>query len=186
MTISSPKKSQSPLASDSSPQKAIFLDRDGTLIVDKNYLYRVEDISYYPETFEALKLMQTKGYALYIITNQSGVGRGFFTIKEVELVHKTLQEDLRKSGLQAFKGIGVCPHLPEDLCECRKPHPKMILDFIQQDKLQPEACWMIGDKVIDAETGKRAKIQAALVRPQEHSPDFPIFKNLLDFARSLP
>jgi len=168
--------------------KAIFLDRDGTIIRDKNYLARTEDIEYYADTLSALKLMLKKGYKLYIITNQSGVGRGYFTLKTVHEIHQAIDQDLVSQGLPAFSGWGICPHAPDDACDCRKPEPKLILNFIKKDKLDPAQCWMVGDKTIDAECGIRASMQGAIVREESLSQtkDYPYFKTLMDFAESLP
>ncbi len=168
--------------------KAIFLDRDGTIIWDKNYLASTNDIEYYPDTLNALKMMIHKGYKLYIITNQSGVGRGFFNLETVHEIHKTIDLDLTNQGLPAFSGWGICPHAPDQNCKCRKPAPKLILEFLKKDKIDPKQSWMVGDKVIDAECAINASLQGAIVRESSLSQnkDYPFFKTLLDFAQSLP
>ncbi len=168
--------------------KAIFLDRDGTIIWDKNYLASTNDIEYYPDTLSALKLMIQKGYKLYIITNQSGVGRGYFSLDTVHEIHRAIDLDLLSHGLPVFSGWGICPHAPDQNCDCRKPAPKLILDFMQKDKIEARGSWMVGDKVIDAECGLKAAIQGALVRETSLSQnkDYPFFKTLLEFAQSLP
>jgi histidinol-phosphate phosphatase family protein len=167
--------------------KAIFLDRDGTIIWDKNYLASPSDIEYYPDTLSALKLMIQKGYKLYIITNQSGVGRGYFTLKTVEEIHRVIDQDLVSHGLPAFSGWGICPHAPDENCSCRKPSPKLILEFMKKDKIDPKNSWMVGDKLIDAECGIKASIRGALVRESSLSQttEYPFFKTLLEFAQSL-
>lgn len=168
--------------------KAIFLDRDGTIIWDKNYLARVEDIEYYADTLSALKLMLKKGYRLYVITNQSGVGRGFFDLKTVHQIHQAIDHDLLNQGLPAFSGWAICPHAPEQGCECRKPHPKLIMDIVKKEKIDPQKSWMVGDKVIDAECGVNASLRGALVREPKlaDTKEHPFFKTLLEFAESLP
>jgi len=166
--------------------KAVFLDRDGTLIRDKNYLSRVEDIEYFKDTFDALRMMHEKGYALYVITNQSGVGRGFFTLDAVSAVHKMMDADMKHNKLPPYKGWGVCPHAPDDACECRKPLPKLVLDFIKRDQLDGQQCWMVGDKEIDAACGINAGIQGAVVRERAAAIGHKFFATLLDFAQSLP
>ncbi len=165
--------------------KAIFLDRDGTLIRDKNYLSQPKDIEYFPDTFEALQLMQTKGYQLYVITNQSGVGRGFFTLQDVTAVHRAMEQDLVQAKLSPYAGWGVCPHAPDQGCQCRKPFPKLILDFIQRDQLDPAQCWMLGDKGIDAECGINAGIRGGVVREKNNAGPYDYYDTLLAFAQQL-
>jgi D-glycero-D-manno-heptose 1,7-bisphosphate phosphatase len=165
--------------------KAIFLDRDGTLIRDKNYLSRVEDIEYFPDTFAALKIMQAHGYRLYVITNQSGVGRGFFPLESVHAVHAAMDADMTIHKLEPYQGWGICPHSPDEACSCRKPGPQMIQEFLQRDGLDPKLCWMLGDKEIDAACGMNAGIQGAVVREKSAAGKHTFFATLLDFAKSL-
>lgn len=165
-------------------RKAVFLDRDGTLIRDKNYLARVADIEYFPDTFEALALLASKGFELYVITNQSGVGRGYFGMDAVHAVHQAMDADLQGQGLMPFKGWGVCPHAPDEHCACRKPEPKLILDFIRRDGLDPAQCWMLGDKEIDAESGQRAGVNGATVRVRSKG-NYRSFATLLEFAQQV-
>src|SRR6476620_11750068 len=115
-------------------RKAIFLDRDGKLILDKNYLSRVEDMEYFPDTLKALHLFQQLGYELFIVTNQSGVGRGYFALESVHVIHRQLQNDLRENKLAPIKDFAICPHSPDDNCDCRKPSGKMITELIWKHK----------------------------------------------------
>lgn len=119
-----------------------------------------------------------------MVTNQSGVGRGYFSLENVYVIHRQLQNDLRMSKLEPFKDIAICPHAPDDQCKCRKPSGKMILDLIEKYHLDPTHCYMIGDKLIDAEAGKNAGIQGVIIRNTQYG-DYPYFKNLLEFAQSL-
>jgi histidinol-phosphate phosphatase family protein len=167
-------------------QKAVFLDRDGTLIRDKNYLSRVEDIEYFSDTFESLKLMHTKGYRLYVITNQSGVGRGFFPLSSVESIHQMMDQDMLAHRLPHFAGWGVCPHGPDQNCTCRKPSPEMIKKFLQRDHLDPAQCWMVGDKEIDAACGVNAGINGAVVREKSAAGSHTFHSSLFAFAATLP
>jgi len=141
-------------------------------------------MEYFPDTMKALKLFEQLGYELFVVTNQSGVGRGYFSLENVYVIHKQLQNDLREQKLVTFKDFAICPHSPDDKCECRKPSGKMIKDLMEKHHISPEHSYMVGDKLIDAEAGKNAGIQGILVRHQ-HASDFPFFKTLLDFANSL-
>lgn len=141
-------------------------------------------MEYFPDTMKALEIFQQLGYELFIVTNQSGVGRGYFALENVHVIHRQLQNDLRESKLSPFKDFAVCPHSPDDKCECRKPSGKMILDLIEKHHLSPDHSYMLGDKLIDAEAGRNAGIQGILVR-HAHGSDFPFFKTLLEFAHSL-
>lgn len=165
-------------------RKAVFLDRDGTLIVDKNYLSRVEDMEYFPDTLKALQLIQSKGYELFIVTNQSGVGRGYFSLEAVYVIHRQLQNDLREHKLSPIRDFAICPHSPDEGCECRKPKGQMITDLLNKYNLSAEHSWMVGDKSIDAEAGKNAGVNSAIIRHTD-SKEFPSFKTLLEFAQSL-
>ena len=141
-------------------------------------------MEYYSDTFKALRLFQQLGYDLFVITNQSGVGRGYFSLEAVYVIHKQLQNDLREQKLEPFKDFAICPHSPDDKCSCRKPSGQMIQDFMEKYHISKEDSFMVGDKVIDAEAGKNAGIQGVIVRTIA-SKDYPYFKTLLEFAQSL-
>jgi D-glycero-D-manno-heptose 1,7-bisphosphate phosphatase len=133
---------------------------------------------------KALQIFQQLGYELFIVTNQSGVGRGYFSLENVYVIHRQLQNDLRSNKLNPFKDFAICPHAPDDKCHCRKPSGQMIKELIDKYHLDPDKCYMLGDKVIDAESGKDAGVHGILVRHQ-HKSEFPFYKNLLDFAHHL-
>jgi len=154
------------------------------VIIDKNYLSRVEDISYFPDSFAAIKLLQEMGYELFIVTNQSGVGRGYFDLENVYQIHKQLQNDLRGQNLRPYIDFAICPHAPDEQCQCRKPSGQMIKDLIEKYHLNPDECFMVGDKDIDAEAGKNAGITGVTIRSKKVG-DFLHYKNLLEFAQSL-
>ena len=167
--------------------KAVFLDRDGTLIRDKNYLSRVEDIEYFIDTFQALRMMAQKGYRLYVITNQSGVGRGFFPLENVAAIHEAMNDDLREHKIPHFAGFGVCPHAPDQNCSCRKPSPELILKFLERDHLDPAQCYMVGDKTIDAEAGLAAGVKGVIVHNKAMAlGKHPFHSSLFAFAVTLP
>ncbi len=142
-------------------------------------------MEYFPDTIKALKLLQDLGFDLFVVTNQSGVGRGYFSLEAVYVLHRQLQNDLRESKLAPFKDFAICPHSPDDACECRKPSGQMITELMEKYHISPEHSYMLGDKVIDAEAGKNAGIHGIIVRHDRHNSEFPFFKTLLDFAKSL-
>ncbi len=133
---------------------------------------------------KALQLMQTLGYELFVVTNQSGVGRGYFSLESVYVIHRQLQNDLRENKLQPFKDFAICPHSPDENCQCRKPSGQMIQELIEKHHIDPKQSYMLGDKVIDADSGKNAGVTGILVRHQ-HKSDYPFYKTLLEFAQSL-
>ena len=114
--------------------KAIFLDRDGTLIYEKPgvYLSDPKQLRLYKSTKPALALLSKSGFKLFIVSNQSGIGRGYFTEKEVNAVHAHLKTLLKPARIEE---IVFCPHAPDEHCACRKPLPKMGLDFALQKTL---------------------------------------------------
>lgn len=154
------------------------------MILDKNYLSHVDDIEYFPDTLKALHLFQEMGYELFVVTNQSGVGRGYFSLEAVYVIHRQLQNDLRENKLHPFKDFAICPHTPDEKCHCRKPSGQMIQELIEKYHINLKHSYMVGDKIIDAESGHNAGINGILVR-QVHKSDFPYYKTLLDFANHL-
>jgi D-glycero-D-manno-heptose 1,7-bisphosphate phosphatase len=138
---------------------AIFLDRDGTLVEEVNYLHRPEEMRIFPFTAKALVGLRSAGYLLVVVTNQSGIGRGVYSVGDMNLVHNALQEQL--GGI--IDGFYHCPHLPCDGCECRKPGLKMIRDAERDLDIDLERSWIVGDKKIDVEAGPAAGMRTALV-----------------------
>ncbi len=162
-------------------KKAIFLDRDGTIITDKHYLHDPNEVEYLPNATNGMKLLQKMGYSLLIITNQSGIGRGYYTKEQMDSVHIQMQNDMITFGLQKYLDIAFCPHGPDDLCNCRKPHPTLINGLISKWNIDPNSSYMIGDKDIDAKTGQNANIKGCLIRGKADHEKL-IFQDLLDFA----
>lgn len=140
-------------------QPAVFLDRDGTLIEEVNYLSRVEDLRLFPFSADAVKLLKDNGFLVIVITNQSGIGRGIYGEAEMNQIHDAIQQEL--SG--AIDAFYFCPHLPCDGCGCRKPGLGMIESAMRDFEIDLGRSWMIGDKKIDVETGHAANLATALV-----------------------
>ncbi len=171
------------------PRKAVFIDRDGTLIEEVNFLSRVEDLRLFPYTLEALKLLKDAGWLVIVLTNQSGVGRGIFEEDAVHSIHREMQSQL--GGI--IDAFYFCPHLPCDGCTCRKPGLGMIESAMADFAIDLTESWMIGDKKIDVETGKSAGARSALVMTgygRSHSNDLDVTpdvlaENLLDAVREV-
>lgn len=140
-------------------QPAVFLDRDGTLIEEVNYLHRVGDLRIFPATADALRSLKDAGYLLIVVTNQSGIGREVYGECDMRGIHELMQEKL--DGL--IDAFYFCPHLPCDGCHCRKPALGMIESAMADFEIDITRSWMVGDKRIDIETGLAANMQTALV-----------------------
>ncbi len=138
---------------------AVFLDRDGTLIEEVNYLSRVEDLRLFPFTQSAVKSLKDNGFLVIVVTNQSGIGRNVYTEADMHLIHSALQAQL-ENGIDAFY---FCPHLPCDGCKCRKPGIGMIESAMTDFEIDMKNSWMIGDKKIDIETGQAGQMSTSLV-----------------------
>ncbi len=175
-----------------SGRRAVFLDRDGVLNEDLGYVGQPERFRIYPFVGEALRLFAEKGFAIFIVTNQSGVERGYFTMEDVQRLHQILADHVRPLGVE-FTDIFVSPHHPETPSETRKPSPKFVLDAAFKYHLDLASSYVIGDKSTDLEMGHNAGCRAVLVRSgggreTEKLPgvkfDF-VFEDLLEAARVL-
>jgi D-glycero-D-manno-heptose 1,7-bisphosphate phosphatase len=142
--------------------KAVFLDRDGTLIEDKDYLSRPEEIVIYPGVPEALRRLANAGFKLVIVTNQSGVGRGYFTLSDVENVHRHFTEELKRHGV-CFEKIYVAPEAPDQASRGRKPSPQFLFDARDEFGIDLTRSYMVGDKLIDLASGWNAGVKRAIL-----------------------
>ncbi len=144
--------------------RAIFLDRDGTLIAEKNYLRRPEDVVIFPGTPEGLRRLGTAGFKLFMVSNQSGVGRGYFTLADVERVNEHLGRELAREDVR-FEKIYVASEAPDQPSRGRKPSPQFLFDARDEFGVDLAQSYMIGDKLIDLECGWNAGVkQSILVR----------------------
>ncbi|MBI3849801.1 MAG: HAD family hydrolase [Verrucomicrobia bacterium] len=141
---------------------AVFLDRDGTLIEEKEYLHRPDDVVIFPGVGQALKRLQNAGFLLFIVTNQSGVGRGYFTMAEVEKVHAHLLKQLARDGVRITK-IYIAPEAPDQPSRGRKPSPQFLFDARDESGLDLSQSYLIGDKLIDLECGWNAGLKKCLL-----------------------
>ena len=143
-------------------KKALFLDRDGVINEDKGYVSRVEDFAFCAGVFEALRTFEARGYLLIIVTNQSGIGRGYYTQEAYEILTAWMLGEFQKNGVTIAK-VYHCPHAPEEKCECRKPRPGMLKEAIEEFGIDPARSWMVGDKLSDMEAGKNARVEKCLL-----------------------
>ena len=150
--------------------KAVFIDRDGTINVEKEYVYKIEDFELIPGTIDALKLLTNHGIRIYIITNQAGIAKGYYTEKQFRQLTTSMLEMFEKEGIKVEKVL-YCPHHPEGTvpkytmnCLCRKPNTKLIEDVIMLKKYLINELALIGDKNSDIEAGNRVGIITYLIQ----------------------
>lgn len=142
--------------------RAIFLDRDGTLNVDKNYLSNPADLVIIPGTSAALRRLRDAGFLLFIVTNQSGIGRGYYSLADMHAVNERLCEVLAKDGVR-FEKIYFAPEAPEATSRGRKPSPQFLFDARDEFQLDLAESYMIGDKLIDLECGWNAGVKKSIL-----------------------
>ena len=142
--------------------RAVFLDRDGTIIAEKNYLHEVEDVMILPGAIPALKRLQDAGFKLFIVSNQSGVGRGYFTLAAVDKIHRHILEEFAREDVR-FEKIYVAPEAPDAPSRGRKPSPQFLFDARDQFDLDFAQSYLVGDKLIDLECGWNAGLKKCLL-----------------------
>ena len=179
-------------------KKAIFLDRDGTINVEKDYIYKSEDLVFEEGTIEALKTFKNLGYILIVVSNQSGIARGYFTEEDLNIFNNNMNEILKKNGVEITE-FYCCPHHPDGIgeykkiCECRKPNNKMIEDAIKKYNIAREKSYMIGDKTSDIGAGLKSNLKTVLVKTGYGLKDMEkidknetlVCENLKDFSEIL-
>lgn len=142
--------------------KVVILDRDGTLVVDRGYLDDPAGLEFEPGAAEGLQWLHSHGYRLVVITNQSGIGRGLFTLDRLEAMNARLNAMVEEVGAR-LEGIYYCPHAPEAGCACRKPALGLLTQAASDLDFDPSAVIMIGDKESDIEFGHRAGAKTILI-----------------------
>lgn len=142
--------------------QAVFLDRDGTLIEDRDYLRNPEDVLIFPTVAPALKQLQRAGFNLFIVSNQSGVGRGYFTMADVDKVNQHLLQALGGQGVRVER-VYVAPEAPDAPSRGRKPSPQFLFDARDEFGLDLAHSYMIGDKLADLECGWNAGVKKCLL-----------------------
>ena len=148
---------------------AVFLDRDGTINVEKDYLHKVEDFEFIDGVPEAIRALKRAGYLIIVVTNQSGVARGYYSLDDVAQLHEHVQRELAKHNT-AIDAFYVCPHHPKkgigeflQKCDCRKGAPGMLLKAADDHGIDLSRSYMVGDKIADIEAGNNAGCLPILV-----------------------
>src|SRR3990170_3023018 len=151
-------------------KKPVFLDRDGTIVVHEPYLSSPDQLKLLPNAAEGIRLFKESGYLVIVITNQSGIARGFFDEERLTLIHKKLMSMLKDEGVE-IDDIYYCPHYTEGVveeykldCDCRKPKPKMLLDAAKKHNIDLIQSLMIGDSEVDMLAGKNAGCKCVLIK----------------------
>jgi len=143
-------------------QKAVFLDRDGTIAKDVHYCRRVEDFEILPHVPEAIRLLNQEGYKVVVITNQSGIARGYFSEATLSLIHRKMVATLERAGAH-IDAVYVCPHHPDEGCDCRKPSPTLAIRAVADIGIALDQSYMIGDDPKDVKAGRAAGCRTILL-----------------------
>lgn len=160
---------------------AAFVDRDGTINVERHYLGSPEELELISGAAAGLKQLREQGYVLVVLTNQSGVARRYFTLDAVAAVHARLAEMLAAEGV-TLDGVYICPHGPADACDCRKPLPGMALKAAADLGLDLARSVMIGDKAADLGLGRAIGARTVLVRTGHGRAEEPTAAAQADFV----
>jgi D-glycero-D-manno-heptose 1,7-bisphosphate phosphatase len=174
----------------SAADRVVVLDRDGTLVIDRGYLSDPDGLAFEPGAAAGLQWLYSHGYRLVVISNQSGVGRGLFTLERLASMNARLNAMVEGLGAR-LEGIYCCPHAPGAGCTCRKPAPGLLLQAAFDLRFNPDSAVVIGDKRSDIEFGRSAGATTILItadgpdrldRPDGIRPDF-VAANLLEAAQ---
>lgn len=139
--------------------RGLFLDRDGVVNIEKKYLYKIDDFEFTPGITDLMAEYQKQGYYIFIITNQAGIAKGYYTAEDYNILTEWMLNELKFKGI-IVKKVYFCPHHPDITgpCRCRKPEPGMIINAISEFDIDPAESVLIGDKESDILAGIRAKI----------------------------
>ncbi|MBA7653426.1 D-glycero-alpha-D-manno-heptose-1,7-bisphosphate 7-phosphatase [subsurface metagenome] len=158
--------------------RAVLLDRDGTLAKNVNYCSRPEDFELLPNTGEAIRLLNQHGFKVIVITNQSGVARGYFTKETLAKIHDKMRDELANQGAWV-DAVYYCPHHPDNNCECRKPKPKLALQAAKDHNIELDGSFVVGDQQMDIDLGKAIGsrtilIETAPINMESPKPDIAV------------
>lgn len=157
--------------------KFLILDRDGTINQDKKYVFRIEDLVILPGAMEGLKKFRDAGWKFIVVTNQGGIAKEFYSLKDLHRLHRYLRKKLGENGI-AIESFYYCPHHPEvtGFCRCRKPHTKLLKKAAKKFGFSPQECVVVGDKDSDLELGLNFGSKTILIKNNQYEnrvrPDF--------------
>lgn len=161
--------------------KAVFLDRDGTINVDHGYVHKKEELEFMDGVFEGLKRLFDKGYKLIIITNQSGIGRGYYTLEEYYSFNQYMLDILKNKGIIIDK-VYFCPHIEDDKCNCRKPKLELFYQAIKEYNIDLNNSYAIGDKARDLKICDETNIKGILLNEKDNKyVNMNSFKEAVDY-----
>ena len=152
------------------PIKTIFLDRDGVINKEINYLHKIDDFEFINGIFDACLYFQSLGYEIIIITNQSGISRGYYTLSDYQKITQWMLDQFKYNNINILD-IFHCPHFPNSNCDCRKPKPGMFLKAKVKHNTDMEKSWLIGDKELDVIAANLAGIDNTILVRSGHRID---------------
>ena len=158
--------------------KAIFIDRDGTIVRDVHYCRRPEDCNLLATVGDGLHLLTSQEFKIIIITNQSGIARGYLTEEVLGTIHAKMKSDIEKYGARV-DAIYYCPHHPDDNCACRKPNTGLLEQAVKEWNINIKQSYFVGDKILDVEAANRIGCKAVLIPSSE--PEIRLFENRDDY-----
>ncbi len=150
--------------------KIIFLDRDGVINQEVGYLYKIKDFVFIDGAFEACRYFHTTGFKIIIITNQSGIAKGYYNTNDFDKLNAWMLAEFKKHDVDILD-IFYCPHDPEDNCQCRKPKPRMLVKAQKKYNIDMQKSWMIGDKEADVQAANSADITNTILVRSGHRVD---------------
>ena len=152
------------------PVKTVFLDRDGVINKEVGYLHKIQDFEFIDGVFEACLYFQSLNYQIIVVTNQSGIGRGYYDEDDFHIINNWMLEQFKNKRIEILD-VFFCPHTPESNCDCRKPKPGMFNQANEKHDIDMEKSWMIGDKEADVAAANSAGIKNTILVKSGHTID---------------
>lgn len=163
-------------------KRSLFLDRDGIINIDHGHVHKKEDFEFVDGIFELCQYFQNNNYLIFIITNQAGIAKGYYSEEDFSFLNSWMLGEFHKKGI-TIKDVFHCPHHPDETCLCRKPSPKMLFDIQEKYKISLKKSILIGDKLSDIEAGERAGVGELVLIKSKYQEEYDYF-TLLDYLRT--